>query len=86
MLEKPINIVAGNGFFEKKKAEYLKSSTCLTRSIAGLIAVENDTSISRINAKLLAFDQWSARDIDRRQDMLIGLAKDIWKTMPFEVN
>jgi hypothetical protein len=86
MLEKPINIVAGNGFFEKKKAEYLKSGTYLTRSIARLIAVGNDTSISRINAKLLAFDQWSAHDIDRRQDMLIGLAKDIWKTVPIDLN
>ncbi|MBZ0147438.1 MAG: DUF262 domain-containing HNH endonuclease family protein, partial [Pseudorhodoplanes sp.] len=33
MLEKPINIVAGNGFFDAKKAEYVKSGNYLTRSI-----------------------------------------------------
>jgi hypothetical protein len=86
MLEKPINIVAGNVFFEKKKAEYVKSGNYLTRSIAGLSAVGKNSSITRINTKLQAFDQWSAGDIDRRQDMLIGLAKDIWKTAPIEVS
>jgi hypothetical protein len=85
MLEKPINVVAGNGFFEEKKEEYVKSSNYLTRSIAGLSTVGKNTSITRINAKLLAFDQWSASDIERRQDMLIGLAKDIWTTAPIEV-
>jgi hypothetical protein len=86
MLEKPINIVASNGFFEKKKAEYVKSGNYLTRSIAGLSAVGKNSSITRINSKLLAFDQWSAGDIERRQDMLIGLAKDVWKTVPIEVS
>jgi len=85
LLEKPINIVARNGFFEEKKKEYMKSGNYLTRSIAGLNSVGIDTSITRINAKLLAFEQWSASDIERRQDMLINLAKDIWKTAPIEV-
>lgn len=39
LLEKPINIVAGNAFFEEKKPEYAKSGNYLTRSIAGLSAV-----------------------------------------------
>jgi hypothetical protein len=30
-------------------------------------------------------DQWSASDIERRQDMLIGLVKDVWTTAPIEV-
>jgi hypothetical protein len=85
LLEKPINIVASNEFFQKKKEEYIKSGNYLTRSIAGLNTVGIDTSITRINAKLLAFDQWSASDIERRQDMLTGLAKDIWTTAPIEV-
>ena len=85
MLEKPISVVAGNGFFEEKKDEYVKSGNYLTRSIAGLSTVGKNTSITRINAKLLAFDQWSASDIERRQDMLTGLVKDIWTTAPIEV-
>jgi hypothetical protein len=85
MLEKPINVVAGNAFFDDKKAEYLKSGNYLTRSIVGLSQVGKDTSITRINKKLLSFDRWSAADIERRQDMLGDLAKDIWTTAPIEV-
>ena len=85
MLEKPINIVASNGFFEKKKAEYVKSGNYLTRSIAGLSTVGKNSSIGRVNSKLLAFDTWSAAEIDRRQEMLIGLAKDVWKIAPMDV-
>jgi len=86
LLEKPINIVASNNFFEKKKPEYAHSGNYLTRSIAGLSTVGNDSSINRINAKLLAFDTWTAADIDHRHDMLIALAKEIWKTAPIEVS
>jgi hypothetical protein len=35
-----INIVASNGFFEKKKPEYAKSGNYLTRSIVALNPVE----------------------------------------------
>lgn len=80
MLEKPINIVAGNGFFAEKKAEYVKSGNYLTHSIVGLSEVGKNSSITRINAKLKSFDHWSATAIDDRQEMLIGLAKEIWTT------
>ena len=46
LLEKPINIVASNGFFDEKKAEYAKSGNYLTRSIAGLSAVGKNSSIT----------------------------------------
>lgn len=86
LLEKPINIVAGNAFFEKKKAEYLKSGNYLTRSIVEITMVGKDSSITRINAKLLSFKRWTATEIDRRQEMLIELAKDIWKTTPIDAS
>jgi Protein of unknown function (DUF1524) len=35
LLEKPINIVASNNFFAKKKPEYAKCKYYLTSSIAG---------------------------------------------------
>jgi len=35
---------------------------------------------TRINAKLESFDHWSATAIEDRQEMLIGLAKEIWTT------
>ena len=84
LLEKPINIVAGNGFFELKKGEYRKSGNYLTRSVAGLADVGVNSSITRINAKLSAFDGWSAAAIERRQNMLIALAADVWRTAPMD--
>jgi hypothetical protein len=84
LLEKPINIVAGNDFFDKKRAEYRKSRHYLTSSIAAINDVGQDTSISRINTKLQSFDEWSVTAIDERHEMLIGLALDVWKTQAVE--
>jgi hypothetical protein len=50
LLEKPINIVAGNDFYTDKQAEYRKSGNYLTRSLVALTDVGQNTSISRINA------------------------------------
>ncbi len=79
LLEKPINIVASNNFFALKKAAYAKCKYYLTSSIAGLTTVGKNSSITRINEKLLSFDGWAAADIDERQAMLIALARDIWR-------
>lgn len=84
LLEKPINIVASNGFFEEKKVEYQKSGNYLTRSIVSLSTVGKNSSITRINERLHAFQSWSAADIERRQGMLIALGKDVWRTEPIE--
>ncbi|WP_026434336.1 DUF262 domain-containing protein [Paracidovorax oryzae] len=85
LLEKPINIVAGNDFYAAKQVEYSKSGNYLTRSLVALTDVGQNTSISRINAKLAAFPAWKAADIERRHAMLIALAQDVWKTMPISV-
>lgn len=82
LLEKPINIVAGNDFYSKKQAEYRKSSNYLTRSLVELTDVGQNTSISRINKKLAAFDDWSASSIETRHALLAALAQDVWRTMP----
>lgn len=84
LLEKPINIIASNNFFETKKAEYKKCKHYLTSSIVELTVVGKNSSINRINEKLKAFDTWSAVSIDQRQEMLIELAKEIWKTSLIE--
>lgn len=84
LLEKPINIVASNGYFSSKCEEYKKSKYYLTSSIAGLTIVGNNTSINRINQILISFDDWSAAAIDERQAMLMRLAKEIWKIEEFK--
>ena len=85
LLEKPINIVAGNDFYAAKQVEYGKSGNYLTRSLVALTDVGQNTSISRINAKLEAFPAWSAASIEKRHNMLIALAQDVWKTTPIDV-
>jgi hypothetical protein len=82
LLEKPINIVAGNDFYTAKQVEYSKSGNYLTRSLVALTDVGQNTSISRINAKLEAFPAWNAATIEKRHAMLIALAQDVWKTTP----
>jgi uncharacterized protein with ParB-like and HNH nuclease domain len=85
LLEKPINIVAGNDFFINKKEEYKKCKYYLTSSIAELNTVGNNSSINRINQMLESFNSWSAESIDKRQELLISLSKDIWKTKEINI-
>lgn len=79
LLEKPINIVAGNGFYAAKQVEYSKSGNYLTRSLVSLTEVGKNTSTSRINSMLESFPAWDASSIDRRHGMLINLAQVVWK-------
>lgn len=85
LLEKPINIVAGNDFYTVKQAEYGKSGNYLTRSLVALTDVGQNTSISRINTKLEAFPAWNAASIEKRHGLLIALAQGVWKTTPIDV-
>jgi hypothetical protein len=85
LLEKPINIVAGNDFFAAKQAEYRKSSNYHTRSLVELTTVGQNTSITRINEKLESFVEWNAASIEKRHGLLIALARDVWKTTPIDV-
>ncbi|MCP1375930.1 DUF262 domain-containing protein [Dyella lutea] len=85
LLEKPINIVAGNDFYAAKQVEYGKSGNYLTRSLLALTDVGQNTSISRINAKLTAFPTWNAASIEKRHAMLIALAQEVWKTAAIDI-
>lgn len=82
LLEKPHNIVASNGFFEKKKALYKESQVYLTKSLVELSSVGQNTAVTRINTKLEAFPSWNAANIDKRHALLMVLAQDVWKTTP----
>ena len=85
LLEKPINIVAGNDFYAAKQIEYPKSGNYLTRSLVALTDVGQNTSISRINTKLAAFPLWNAASIEKRHALLIVLAQDVWKTTTIDI-
>ena len=79
LVEKPINIVASNDFYQKKVDEYANSGVYLTSSLKELKNVGQNTSITRINKKLLSFTEWNYGNIEARQEMLIKLAKEVWK-------
>lgn len=79
LLEKPLNIVAGRGFYDEKKKVYVKSNIHLTKTMVNKEDVGKDTSVERINNRLLSFDRWSEKEINDRQKMLYDLASIIWK-------
>ena len=85
LLEKPINIVAGNDFYAAKQIEYSKCGNYMTRSLVALTDVGQNTSISRINAKLAAFPAWNAASIEKRHGLLISLAQEVWKTTAIDI-
>ncbi|MBC6445257.1 MAG: DUF262 domain-containing protein [Alphaproteobacteria bacterium GM202ARS2] len=80
LLEAPINNFIGNDFYSKKVPHYAKSGNYLTRSLSKLDDVGKNNAIARINKKLSSFETWDNDAIDKRQLLLIALAKDIWKT------
>lgn len=85
LLEKPLNIVGGNDFFQRKLEVYKDCKNYLTSSIAELKNVGINTSITRINQKLKSFTDWTAKSIDARQGILIELANDVWKIEEIDV-
>ncbi len=86
LLEKPINIVAGNDFLQRKAVEYQKCKNYLTSSIAQINTVGVNTSINRINQKLKSFTDWTSAAIDTRHQMLMDLAREVWTTEPIPVD
>lgn len=78
LLEKTLNIVASNSFFELKKEEYVKSRYYLTQSISQLTEVGVNTAVTRANRFLRSFDTWTAKDVLHRQQMLKDLVGRIW--------
>lgn len=80
LLEKSINASIGNGdYFTVKVKEYTKSQFYLTKSLAILEDVGNNTAINRLNKKLKSYEEWNRESIINRQQLLFELANEIWK-------
>ena len=58
--------------------EYAKSPFYITRSIANLDIVGDNTAINRINKYLCSYEHWSEAEIRDRQEMLYNLSLEIW--------
>ncbi len=83
-LERPMNIVASNGFFPAKCEKYKQCAFHLTKSIAETMQVGTNTSADRMYAQLKKFDQWDRNSIEQRQTMLKMLGDQIWKVSVME--
>ena len=78
LLERPINVVASNGWYDEKKTVYRQSGYLLARSLAEKPQVGINSEFNRGVADLLQFDLWNSVSIDQRQEMLSRLARRIW--------
>lgn len=79
LLQKPLNIVAGNDYYQKKCEQYKNCGFYFTRSLVETPTVGNQSSVNRINQSLKVFPDWNADAIDERQQLLINLAFEVWK-------
>ena len=50
-----------------------------------MITVGKNSSITRINARLKDFTVRTSPSIEERQEILMALAKDVWRTEPVTV-
>ncbi len=79
LLQKPLNIVASNKFYEEKVKQYKDCGVYFTRSLVETPTVGNLSTVNMINKFLKVFPEWNAQSIDERQDLLINLALEVWK-------
>jgi len=84
LLEKPLNIIAGNKTFQGKQPAYEQSDFQLAKSLYGDISMGKDNSYKRAAEHLTFFScltsqGLTSQDIERRQQMLGSLAEKVWK-------
>jgi len=80
LLEKTINSSLSDSTYDAKKSGYKQSQILLTRSLVEKPAVGNNTQLNRTvnHLNLAQFDVWDSKAIDKRQEMLINLARRVW--------
>ena len=78
LLEKTINSSVSNGSFVEKLPGYRQSSFLLTKALAEKPQVGSDTQLNRAVQELIQFDKRDSVAIEKRQEMLTGLAHRVW--------
>ncbi|TAE56957.1 MAG: DUF262 domain-containing protein [Nostocales cyanobacterium] len=80
LLEKTINSSIADNTYHAKKNGYRESQLLLTRSLVETPNVGSDTQLNR-TVKYLHLDHfevWNSVDIEKRQEMLTHLARQVW--------
>lgn len=80
LLEKTINSSVSDSIYEGKKNGYQQSRFLLTRSLVEKSNVGTNTQLNRTvkNFNLEPFDVWDSQAIDKRQEILVNLARRVW--------
>lgn len=78
LLEKTINSAVSNNVYADKCPGYLQSQFLLTKSLVERPQFGQNTQLNRATAGLEQFSSWHSQDIDRRQEMLVTLARRTW--------
>lgn len=79
LLERTINTSVSNDMYEKKKPGYRQSQFLLTKSLVEQPRVGTNTQLNRAVENLIQFDVWNSEAIEKRQHMLVQLARDVWQ-------
>jgi uncharacterized protein with ParB-like and HNH nuclease domain len=79
LLEKSINGSISNSSYDNKKAGYKSSQFYMTQSLVEQIQVGVNTKINRATKDLTPFHCWTSESIQKRQEMLIQLAHQVWE-------
>jgi len=78
LLEKTINSSVSNGSFVEKAPGYKQSAFLITKSLAERPTVGVNTQLNRAVEGLIQFDAWGSSAIERRGEMLVRLAQNVW--------
>ncbi|WP_013321726.1 DUF262 domain-containing protein [Gloeothece verrucosa] len=80
LLEKTINSSIADKVYEDKKTGYRESQLLITRSIVEKPNVGVNTQLNRIisDLELQVFNDWTSISINKRQEILLKLAKKVW--------
>lgn len=80
LLEKTINSSIVDRSYEFKKDGYQQSQILITRALVNKLNVGQNTQLNRVIEilELYPFVIWDSKAIEKRQEMLVNLAKKVW--------
>ena len=84
LLEKPLNIVAGNKPFAEKLPEYAKSKFLLTSGMNTASRVGSDTSVNRALRWVNPYTAWTLAEFNDRENCLLALSQETWGVPPVQ--
>lgn len=79
LLEQAINTSISNGQYETKLDGYANSQYLITKAIFELPQVGVNTKYDQAVKLLPQFERWDSTAIDRRQEALKDLAREVWR-------